>query len=205
LSSYELNLNNVEPEEKFPECYRLYLTREISQDISTSIVQGLYEIDEINKEIGKNIPIKLLINSPGGDLQCSQMICDVMNEIDTPVYTICYGQACSGGFMIFMNGEKGFRITSQNSQFMSHRFSMALEGSHSDFQYHNKEMERMHTRLIEHYQACTGLPEKKVKDLLLPEHDVWLTPEECKALNIVDEIIPMKRKYDGIKKRTKTA
>jgi ATP-dependent Clp protease protease subunit len=199
MSSFEVPLvgNDDIPMQELPlEEFRLFLTDEITSENATELVKAFYDINDINKQLDQFRPIVLIINTPGGDLQASQMICDVMNEIETPVYTKCTGKACGGGIMIFMNGEPGCRISFQNCQFMSHRFSTAVEGSHTDLKYHNEEMDRMHERLVDHYVACTGLTKRKIESSLLTEHDVWLSPEEAKKLNIVDEIIPLRNKYE---------
>jgi len=182
--------------------FRLFLIGELTKDNGTELIQSMYDINEINEELGTEIPIILIINTPGGDLQVCQMVCDVMNEIKTPVYTKCLGQACSAGIIILMNGEPGFRTASKHSQMMSHRFSTAIEGSHSDLEYHNKEMQRMYSRLIDHYVFCTGLTKKKIEERLLAEHDTYLTSQECVELNIIDEVIKGKEK--NVKRRTKS-
>lgn len=206
MSRFEVPFTNMGEEEdeqqlippemmnELPDEFRLFLTEELTRENGTELVQAMYELNDMNEKLGTEIPILLIINTPGGDLQSCQMICDVMNEISTPVHTKCFGQACSAGIMIFMNGEPGFRTSSQSAQFMSHRFSTAVEGSHAELKYHNEEMERMHERLIDHYITCTGLTKKKVEDNLLAEHDTWLTAEDCKGYNIVDNIIEGKKK-----------
>ena len=42
--------------------------------------------------------------------------------------------------------------------------------------------------MLEHYKKCTGLSEKKIRDILLPAEDVWLTAEEAVKYGIADKI-----------------
>jgi ATP-dependent protease ClpP protease subunit len=42
--------------------------------------------------------------------------------------------------------------------------------------------------MIEHYKVSTGLSEDKIKQSLLPPHDVWLTAEEALAAGICDSV-----------------
>jgi ATP-dependent Clp protease protease subunit len=199
MATIELPYNN-EPNAKFgdqapPKEFRIYLTDEIRSENATKIVEQMFEINEINEQFEYKIPIRLIINTPGGELHASQMICDVMDEIKTAVHTSAYGKACSGGFMIMMNGEPGFRTCTESTQFMSHRFITAMEGSHTDFIYHQEEMNRMHERLVSHYAKCTGLSAKKIEKELLSSHDVWLDAARCKSFNVIDRIIPTKKRY----------
>jgi ATP-dependent Clp endopeptidase proteolytic subunit ClpP len=186
--------------EQPPKELRVYLTEAIEPKGAKEIVERLYAYNEFNVVNIENpsdyIPIRLIINSPGGDLQASQMICDVMDEIETPVSTCAYGQACSGGLMIFMNGTKGTRTATTSTQFMSHRFIMGMEGSHTEFKIRYKEMDRIHERLVQHYAKCTGLTAKRIEKELLNDHDVWLTSEDCKKFGIVDLIRDNNRNFD---------
>lgn len=191
-SPTDVGAQNTPPKE-----FRVYLTTEIRAENATEIVEQMYEINEINQQFDYKIPIRLIINTPGGELHSSQMICDVMDEIKTPVHTSAYGKACSGGFMILMNGEHGFRSCTENTQFMSHRFITSMEGSHSDFIIHHVEMNRMHERLVKHYMKCTGLSAKRIEKELLTGHDVWLEAEKCKEYNILDNIIKSKARNYG--------
>jgi len=42
--------------------------------------------------------------------------------------------------------------------------------------------------MIAHYRKCTGLTEKKIREVLLPAEDVWLSAEEAIKYGIADEI-----------------
>lgn len=188
--------------------YRSYIIGEITHELTEKVIETLYLANELNTVKKTNYPIRLIINSVGGDLHCSQMICDVMEEIETPVYTYGYGQVCSGGIIIFMKGEKGYRFSSKLTQFMTHRFSTSINGTHSDLKIHNSEMDRMFERLINHYEECTQLPRDIIEKDLLSDHDVWLNAEECYDYNIVDQIIGVNlngrpKKYVTTKRRQK--
>lgn len=197
-----INMNNNDTL-PIDEEHKIILVGEINSETTNNVVSQLYELESINKKYGVSIPIKLLINSPGGDLYSSQMICDVMNEISTPVYTCAYGQACSGGFIIFMNGENGYRISGKYTQFMTHRFRTSMEGSQSDFKEYGVVMESMLDQLVSFYKDCTNLNEKVILEDLLNDKDVYLSPIDCYHYNVVDQIIG--EDLSGItRKHTKT-
>jgi len=56
----------------------------------------------------------------------------------------------------------------------------------------NKEFELTTKRMIDHYKRCTGLSEKKIRELLLPPQDVWLNAKEAKRYGICDQIKVLK-------------
>lgn len=176
----------------------LMLVGEININNCTELVRNLIEIENQNFEKGVFEPIQLMINTAGGDLYATWMVCDVMSMLKTPIETIGLGQVASGGFMIFMNGTKGMRIASSNTQFMSHRYSMAFDASHSNIKSQQPELDRIHERIVNHYKKNTGLSERKIMNRLLTEHDVWLTAEECKKYKICDIVIDMNSQNNGV-------
>jgi ATP-dependent Clp protease, protease subunit len=187
----------------------LFLTGEININLATEICRELMAIEAQNKEAGVFPPVQLIINSPGGDLFSTWMICDLMSMMETPIHTIGLGQVASGGFILFMHGT--CRIATSNTQFMSHIFSMVNEGNYSNMKNQRLELDRTHQRIINHYSRSTGLSKDDVEKYLLTEHDVWLSAEECKQYNIADVVIdydqlykksaPSKKKKNGRKKR----
>jgi len=56
-----------------------------------------------------------------------------------------------------------------------------------------KEFELTQVRMVNHYKECTGLSEDEIRANLLPAHDVWLTAEDAKRLNICDSISVLTR------------
>jgi len=52
-----------------------------------------------------------------------------------------------------------------------------------------REFELSTERMIEHYKKCTGLNEKKIRELLLPPQDVWLSAKEAVKYGIADKIV----------------
>lgn len=166
----------------------LFLTGELKVDVATDLVQSMMQIEARNRDQDNFPLLTIIINSGGGDLAAGWMICDLMDQMKTPIETFALGQAASAGLMIFMNGTKGLRKSTPNTQFMSHRYSIGLEVTHSDLVAQMPELERIHDRIINHYIKCTGLNKKKILKDLLNEHNVWLDAEECKKFNICDVV-----------------
>ena len=51
-----------------------------------------------------------------------------------------------------------------------------------------REFELSTERMLAHYKKCTGLNEKKIREILLPPQDVWLSAEEAVQHGIADRI-----------------
>jgi ATP-dependent protease ClpP protease subunit len=42
--------------------------------------------------------------------------------------------------------------------------------------------------MINHYKKCTGLSEAKIREVLLPPQDIWLSATESKKLGLCDDV-----------------
>jgi ATP-dependent protease ClpP protease subunit len=42
--------------------------------------------------------------------------------------------------------------------------------------------------MIHHYKKCSGLSDAKIREVLLPPQDIWLSPLEAKKLGLCDEV-----------------
>ena len=51
-------------------------------------------------------PIKMFINSPGGEVQSGLALYDVMQTLSCPVATICLGMAASMAALVFVSGAR---------------------------------------------------------------------------------------------------
>lgn len=184
---------------------KIFLVGEITDEMAVSVCRQMMLINEKNAFLECCDPIHFVINSPGGDMHAAWMICDVMDTIDAPIMTYGFGCIASAGLLIFMNGDYKCRFATKNTQFMSHRFSMVSGGKHSDLISQQPEVGRMHKRIIDHYTKCIGMSKKEVEEKLLTEHDVWFTATQAKKMNIVDNIMHVRKRhfmdYEMAKKR----
>jgi ATP-dependent Clp protease protease subunit len=139
----------------------------------------------------KNRPkfMRMIINSPGGEVAGAFALIDTMKGSKIPVYTYGLGEIASCGLMTFIAGEKGKRYITRNTAIMSHQYSWFSSGKHNELMATVKEFENTHQRILEHYKRCTGLTETQIKKYLLPAQDVWLTAQEAVKFGIADEIV----------------
>jgi ATP-dependent Clp protease protease subunit len=132
--------------------------------------------------------IQFMINSPGGSVTACMALIDVMKGSKIPVHTIGLGMIASCGILLFMAGEKGHRTLTPNTSILSHQYSWGSAGKEHELFATVKEMKLTSQKLLSHYKKCTGMSEKKIREILLPPEDVWLTPQEAKKHGIADHI-----------------
>lgn len=132
--------------------------------------------------------LTLIINSPGGDTVSAFALIDIMQGSSIPIHTLGLGQISSAGLCIFMAGSKGHRTITPNTSILSHQFTWGSEGKEHELLAVVKEYKLTSKRLINHYKNCTGLSEKRIKEILMPSSDVYLDADEAVAYNIADNV-----------------
>lgn len=163
------------------------LNEEIDNFTTGDLIKYIIERN-VNLE-GQKTEIRLLINSPGGDLVCANALIDIMKGSRIPISTFGLGMIASAGLAIFIAGAKGRRFITPNTSILSHQFSWASVGKEHELYAKNKEIELTTQRMMAHYKKCTGLSEKVIREILLPANDVWLTAEEAVKYGLADKII----------------
>ncbi len=130
--------------------------------------------------------ISLYINSPGGVVSDGLAIYDTMQFIQSPVSTLCFGQAASMGSFLLAAGEKGKRYALPNSRIMVHQPSAGFQGQATDIEIHAKEVLAMKANLNKIYAKHTGQPVEAIEEAF--ERDNFMSPEEAQKFGIIDSI-----------------
>lgn len=89
----------------------LFISDQIDDRIATDITATLLLKDAEDSEK----KITLFINSPGGDIRNTLMICDMMNMVVAPIETVCIGAAMDEASLILASGTPGMRFATKNA------------------------------------------------------------------------------------------
>ena len=131
--------------------------------------------------------INFYINSPGGLVTSGLGIYDTMQYINSPVSTLCIGQASSMGSFLLSAGEKGKRFSLPNSRIMVHQPSAGFQGQATDIEIHANEVLSLKKRLNEIYSKHTGKTVDEIKSAL--ERDNFMTADVAKSFGLIDEVV----------------
>lgn len=178
------NLNLVLKESSSKHAFYL-LMGEVTMASCKEVVEWIFEANFTDE---RPELLNLIITSPGGDLNAAFAVIDTMRGSAIPVRTIGLGQIASAGLMIFIAGAKGKRILTPNTSILSHQYTWGAFGKEHELFATVKEFDLTTKKMNAHYKKCTGLSESKIKDILLPPQDIWLSPIEAKKLGICDEV-----------------
>lgn len=181
----------TEKEEKPPipslEDNHYYLfNSEFTSSSTSDLIKFILERNLMKKDHPKMM--KLIINSPGGEVSSAFALIDTMKGSKIPIYTYGLGEIASCGLMTFISGEKGHRYITKNTAILSHQYSWGSWGKEHELMSRVKEFNNTSERILNHYKKCTGLSEKDIKKYLLPPEDVWLTAKEAVKYGIADHI-----------------
>jgi ATP-dependent Clp protease protease subunit len=164
------------------------LSDSISCINTTDAIQFILETNLMDKkDRPKNIT--LIVNSDGGELSSAFALIDIIQGSKIPVHTVGLGQISSAGLLVFMSGAKGCRIVTPNTSIMSHQYSWGSYGKEHELIAVVKEFTLTSKRMMNHYMKCTGMSEKKVKEILMPNSDVYLDAHEAVKYNIADKVV----------------
>ena len=79
----------------------VYVVGSINMDMAMGLMNELRRLDAEDD----TSEIRMIINSPGGDVNAGFIILDCMQLIHAPVHTICVGMAASMASLIFSGGQ----------------------------------------------------------------------------------------------------
>ena len=165
----------------------VFLVGPVNDSVASLVTAQLLFLESENP----NKEISFYINSPGGLVTSGLGIYDTMQYINSPVSTLCIGQASSMGSFLLSAGEKGKRYSLPNSRIMVHQPSAGFQGQATDIQIHAKEILPFKTRLNTIYSKHTGKSVDEISKAL--ERDNFMTPDEAKKFGLIDSVVEKRK------------
>ena len=159
------------------------ITGESTYEIAHYIIKWNREDKDI-PEIDRK-PIKLLFDSPGGDLDAQAAICSMIELSKTPVIGIAVGKVASAAFYIYLSCH--VHLALKSSYFIIHKGSAALNGDFdsimSSIDDYRKEIDKLISFIIERSKYTKEEVEEQIKK------DWYVRAPEALDKGLVDEIV----------------
>ncbi len=162
----------------------IFLNDDITDSTLTDLIIRMRSLLQ-NRE-DKTAPVNLMINSPGGDVHEMLGIIDYIESLDVKVNTICRGRAFSAAAIILACGT-GSRMMSKRSTVMFHQSSSFLGGKMSDISAYLDNVKNIEKTIYDILADKTNKDQAWWKDNM--KSDLYLTAEQLKEFNVIDEII----------------
>lgn len=173
-----------------PQDNHIYFWEVVQDATILTLIRSLKETDirlrteALQRDIDLQIPIKLYINSGGGNVLAALTAYDVIKNLKTPVHTYVESISASAATLLSIAGTKRFIMP--NSYMLIHQFTTFFWGTYEQFKDEQKINDDMIERMRQIYTHNTKLKYEKVTKLL--KHDSWFNAEEAVKLGLVDTI-----------------
>jgi len=168
--------------EKMMETRTIILSGEVDKDLAEKVVTQLLLLEAAGDD-----PIKVFIDSPGGDVDAGFAIFDMMRFVKPDVYTIGMGLVASAGALILLAAPKEHRLAFPNSHYLIHQPLSGIRGVATEIEIHAKELEKLRIKLNHLISEETGQKIARVeKDT---DRDYWMNAEESMEYGLISKII----------------
>jgi ATP-dependent Clp protease protease subunit len=168
--------------EKMMDTRTIILSGEVDKDLAEKGVTQLLLLEAAGDE-----PIKIFIDSPGGDVDAGYAIFDMIRFVKPDVYTIGMGLVASAGALILLAASKEHRLGFQNSHYLIHQPLSGIRGVATEIEIHAKELEKLRIKLNHLISEETGKDIAQVeKDT---DRDFWMNVNESIDYGLISKII----------------
>lgn len=166
---------------------RVITLGEIDGDIINEVIQDIYEINDEDAKKQTVNPIKLIINSFGGEVFSGLALIDVIDNSQTPIHTICHGTAMSMALIVFSAGH--VRYASKYATFMYHEAAYELNGKVAFHKQELKETERIDKICDAYLISKTKFTQKILQPHRERQSEWYFDVKTAQKYGLVDEIL----------------
>ena len=168
----------------------VFLVGEINHVSATRIIMQMLYLQSIKRDLD----INLYINSPGGVVDDTLAMYDIMKFLTCDVSTFCIGRAESGGAVVLAAGTRGKRYILPNAKVMIHQPFGGVYGQSADIQIQAEEILKTKKLLNEILAKCTGQKFERIEED--SERDKFFDAKEAVAYGLVDEVLDTDKKKE---------
>jgi len=169
----------------------------LSDDIDNSTIAQLnfnilYILDEDARNEKEKCnyerkPIRIYINSDGGNVYDMWSLIDIMLNSKTPIYTYCTGYALSAAFNIFLAGTK--RFVSEHATLMYHQISCWRSGKYQDIVEDRTEIDLIQNNIENYIKSRCKITSKMLSENRLHKKNWYIHAYEATELDVATDII----------------
>jgi ATP-dependent Clp protease protease subunit len=161
----------------------VFLVGEINHASASRVIMQMMYLQSVKGDQD----INFYINSPGGVVDDTLAMYDVMKFLTCDVATYCIGRAMSGGAIVLAAGAKGKRFILPNAKVMIHQPYGGVYGQTSDIEIQAEEILKTKETLNKILAKCTGQSLERVTED--GERDKFFDAEAAKEYGLIDEVL----------------
>jgi ATP-dependent Clp protease protease subunit len=164
----------------------ILLSGEIKKDLAERTIRQLLLLEDMGED-----PIRIFIDSPGGDADAGYAIFDMIRFVKPPVWTIGMGLVASAAAIILLASPKERRAGLPNSHYLIHQPLSGIRGVATDIEIHARELDKLREKINRLIAGETGQTFEQVeKDT---DRDYWMTAEEAQKYGLVTKVITSRK------------
>ncbi|RPJ06939.1 MAG: ATP-dependent Clp protease proteolytic subunit [Spirochaetaceae bacterium] len=168
--------------QQFLKTRTILLSGEINKQLAERVIRQLLLMEDQSDE-----PIKVFIDSPGGDADAGYAIFDMIRFIKPKVYAIGMGLVASAAAIILLASPKDLRLGLPNSHYLIHQPLSGIRGVATEIEIHARELEKLRKKINELIASETGQKFDKIeKDT---DRDFWMDASAAMEYGLVSRII----------------
>jgi ATP-dependent Clp protease protease subunit len=158
------------------------LSGEINKRLAERVIKQL-----ILLEADAEDPIRVFIDSPGGDADAGYAIFDMLRFVTPPVVTIGMGLVASAAAIVLLAAPRERRVGLPNSHYLIHQPLSGIRGVATEIEIHARELEKLRSKINQMIAEETGQSLEKVERDT--DRDYWLSADEAQEYGLVSRII----------------
>jgi ATP-dependent Clp protease protease subunit len=155
---------------------------EINKPLAERVIRSLILLEEESAD-----PIRVFIDSPGGDADAGYAIFDMMRFVKPQVTMIGMGLVASAAALIILAAPRERRVGLPNSHYLIHQPMSGTRGVATEIEIHAKEIEKLRARINRLIADETQQPIEKVQRDT--DRDYWMNAEEAVAYGLLSRVI----------------
>lgn len=160
----------------------ILLSGEINKDLAERTVRQLLLMEDMGDD-----PIRIFIDSPGGDADAGYAIFDMIRFVKPQVWTIGMGLVASAASIIQLAAPREQRIGLPNSHYLIHQPLSGIRGVATDIEIHARELDKLRDRINKLIATETGLGAAQVeKDT---DRDFWMNAQEAVKYGLISRVV----------------
>ena len=169
----------------------IILSGEINKELAERVIRQLLLLEADGDD-----PIKVFIDSPGGDADAGFAIYDMIRFVKPDVYTIGMGLVASAGAIILLAAPLNRRIALPNSHYLIHQPLSGMRGVATEIEIHANELEKLRIKINKLISEETGVDVEKVS--LDTDRDYWMNAEEALEYKLVTSTVTNRAELEMI-------
>jgi len=140
-------------------------------------------------------PIRMYINSPGGQVYAGMAIYDTMQQVECPISTVAVGFTASFGTILLAAGTQGMRYALPNATIHLHQPLGGARGQASDIAIQAQEILRLRSDLNQILSKHTGQTIERIqKDT---DRDLYMSATQAREYGLVDQVLDNSQGLNG--------